>query len=73
MIVTCNGNSQSLNCGSSATISGLSSGRSYTISFNCTEDQLIHKNNKVSQKRILMEINVTPVSRTLNKKVLKID
>ena len=33
MIVTCNGNSQSLNCGSSATISGLSSGRSYTISF----------------------------------------
>ncbi len=33
MIVSCNGNSQTVSCGSGATISGLSSGRSYVITF----------------------------------------
>ena len=33
MTVSCNGNSQTLNCGSGATISGLSNGRSYVITF----------------------------------------
>ena len=33
MIISCNGSTQSINCGSSATISGLASGKSYTITF----------------------------------------
>ena len=33
MTVSCNGNSQTVNCGSGATISGLTSGRSYVITF----------------------------------------